>query len=78
MEANAFSIDLHVIFLSAVQLFARSDSAGGTYVSTSAAVYTSVRVDRILFAFRDSASGTFIDASAACNAIVANYISHNL
>ena len=58
-------------------LFARSDSARGTNICASAAVNTYVRVDRILFAFRDCASGAFVDTSAACNAIVANYVSHN-
>lgn len=59
------------------QLFARSDSTRGAYVSASAAVNAYVGVDGVLFAFRDCTRGAFVDAGAACDAVIANYISHN-
>lgn len=58
------------------QLLTRSNSARGANIGTSAAVYARIGVNRVLFALGDCAGGTFIDASAACDAVVANYVSH--
>ena len=64
--------------LNLFRLFARSDSAGGANISTSAAVYTNFGVDGVLFAFGNSAGGTLVDAGAACDAVITNYVSHCL
>lgn len=58
-------------------LFARSDSAAGAYIGTSAAIHAGVGIDAVLFAFADSAAGAFVDAGAAGNAVVTDYISHS-
>lgn len=59
-------------------LFARSDGARGANIGASAAIYADSGVDGVLFAFRDGAGGAFVDAGAASDAVVTNYVSHNV
>ena len=60
-----------------MRLFAQADSLVGANTCASAALCTSVGVDRILFAFRDSARRTLVNTCTASDAVVTNYVSHN-
>ena len=53
------------------------NSTAGARICAGAAGNADIGVDGVLFAFADSTSGTFVDAGSACNAIVANNVSHN-
>ena len=55
-----------------------SDSAAGANVCACAAINTYVRIDRIVLALRDSAHRAFVFTCTACNAVVRNFVSHNV
>ena len=54
------------------------DSTAGARICAGAAGNADIGVDGVLFAFRDSAGGAFVDAGAASDAVVTNYVSHNV
>lgn len=67
-----------VFFLAFDSRSALGDSIIGANLCAAAAADTSVRIDFVDISFRDSVYRTYRHASAACDAVVANYVSHNL
>ena len=59
-------------------LFTRVNSFGRAHAGASAALRASFGVNGILVAFGDGAYRALVDASTACNAIVTNYVSHDV
>ncbi len=64
--------------VSECRLLSLADSLVRTNISTCAAVYTLLRVNRVDIALRDSVLWAFADTSTASDTVIANYVSHSL